>query len=180
MIINHISSLFPYLFIGIRDTCRRILYISEAFRSSFSLSTLSAVTFAMCSKNTFSALWMGQPFLSRNSSCCFLSNSRVLAAMAFCFSATLRAFSLLNNILSRLVSLENTDAKFPQNNSKTSLAQHPLVPHPPVEHVVSVGSVQLAAGGEGLVQLDEGGRPVTGSHTQQPPSLVDLEINTSW
>ena len=85
------------------------LYISEAFRNSFSLSTLSAVTLAMCSKNTFSALWIGQPFLRRNSSCCFLSNSRVLAAMAFCFSATFRAFSLLNNILSRLVSLDTTD-----------------------------------------------------------------------
>ena len=83
------------------------IYIREAFRNSFSLSTLSEVTLAMCSKNTFSALWIGQPFFRRNSSCCFLSNSRVLAAMAFCFSATFSAFSRLNNILSRLVSLSN-------------------------------------------------------------------------
>ena len=102
-------------------------YISEAFRNSFSLSTLSEVTLAMCSKNTLSALWIGQPFLRRNSSCCFLSNSRVLAAMAFCFSATLRAFSRLNNILSRLVSLENTDAKFPQNNPKNGRAKPSLI-----------------------------------------------------
>ena len=144
------------------------LYISEAFRNSFSLSTLSAVTLAMCSKNTFSALWIGQPFLRRNSSCCFLSNSRVLAAMAFCFSATFRAFSLLNNILSRLVSLDTTD-------HRRSPPPPSYPPNSPVKHVVGVGPVQLAAGGERLVQLDEGGRPVTGSDTQQSTSLVDLK-----
>ena len=49
---------------------------------------------------------MGQPCFISNSSCCFLSNSRVLAAMAFCFSATLMAFSLLKRIRSLRVSLK--------------------------------------------------------------------------
>ena len=83
------------------------IYIKEAFLSSFSLSTLSAVTFAMCSKNAFSAFLIGHPCFNKSSSCCFLSNSLVLAAMIFCFSATLIALSLLNKIRSRLVSLSN-------------------------------------------------------------------------
>ena len=60
-----------------------------------------------------------------------------------------------------------------------SIEQYTLSPRLPVEHVVGVGPVQLAAGGQRLVQLDQGSRPVTGANTQQPPSLVDLEINTS-
>ena len=45
----------------------------------------------------------------------------------------------------------------------------------PVKHVVCIGPVQLAAGGEGLVQLYEGRRPVTRTNTKQPTSLVDLD-----
>ena len=83
------------------------IHIKEAFLSSFSLSTLSAVTLAICSKKAFSAFLMGHPCFRSNSSCCFLSNSLVFAAIIFCFSATLIALSLLNNIRSLLVSLSN-------------------------------------------------------------------------
>ena len=44
----------------------------------------------------------------------------------------------------------------------------------PVKHVIGIGPVQLAAGGQGLVQLDEGRGAVSRAHAQQPPRLVNL------
>ena len=45
----------------------------------------------------------------------------------------------------------------------------------PVKHVIGIGPVQLAAGGQGLVQLDQGGGAVSSAHTEQAARLVNLE-----
>ena len=45
----------------------------------------------------------------------------------------------------------------------------------PVEHVISIGPVQLAASGQGLVQLDQRGCAVSSAHTEQTPRLVNLK-----
>ena len=64
----------------------------------------------------------------------------------------------------------------PPRFSKTNIFTMTVITvRSPVKHVISVGPVQLAAGGQGLVQLDEGGGAVSRAHTQQPPGLMNLE-----